>query len=50
MFPMNFSFETVTENDNCAVTGLFFINIGRNYYNMGRKIEEKGLMFIYDHC
>ena len=33
----NFSFETVIENDNFTVTGLFRIKICRNKYNMGRK-------------
>ena len=47
---MNFSFETVIENDNYAVTGLFRIEVGRNKYNMGRKVEGKSLIFIYDHC
>ena len=47
---MNFSFETVIENDNFAVTGLFRIKIGRYVHNMARKIEEKVLIFIYDHC
>ena len=43
-------FLTFIENDNCAVSGLFRMKIGRKEYNMGRKIEGKNLIFIYDHC
>ena len=46
---MNFSFETVIENDNCAVTGLFHIKVGRNMYNMGGNTEGKSLIFISGH-
>ena len=45
-----FSFETVIENYNCAVSGLFLIKICRNKYNMGRKIDGKCLIFIYKYC
>ena len=39
--PMNFSFETVLENVNCAVTRLFHIKEGRNKYNIWvEKLEE----------
>ena len=48
--PTNFSFETVIENDNFTLTRLFRIKLCRNKYNMGRKIEEKSLIFISDHC
>ena len=38
---MNFYFETVILNDNCAVTGLFRIKVGKNKYNMGEKNRVK---------
>ena len=50
MLPTIFSSETVIENDNFAVTGLFRIKIARNKYTMDRKIEGKVLLVMYDHC
>ena len=39
--PMNFYFETVLENVNCAVTRLFHMKEGRHKYNIWvEKLEE----------
>ena len=34
---------------NCAVTIMFRIKIGRNEYNISRRIQGQSLIFIIDH-